>query len=111
MKIRTGIYFFLPLVVDATGPAQANYSLPGLFMTYPRAAEEYSYSRGFHPDINRITQYTNVLQHKIRLRIIKYLKCDNTEFLMTLGEMLTRFPGNQIKNDGTIPVSFLKLIE
>ena len=22
---------FLPLVVDATGPAQANYSLPGLF--------------------------------------------------------------------------------
>jgi hypothetical protein len=23
---------FLPLVVDVTGPAQANYSLPGLFM-------------------------------------------------------------------------------
>jgi hypothetical protein len=23
---------FLPLVVDVTGPAKANYSLPGLFM-------------------------------------------------------------------------------
>ena len=37
---------FLPLVVDVTGPAQANYSLPGLFMTYPRAAKEHSYSQG-----------------------------------------------------------------
>ena len=25
---------FLPLVVDATGPVQANYSLPGLFTRY-----------------------------------------------------------------------------
>jgi hypothetical protein len=32
--IRTGICFFLPLVVDTTGPAQANYSLPGLFYVH-----------------------------------------------------------------------------
>src|SRR5688500_18402158 len=29
--LQSGVCFFLPLVVDATGPAQANYSLPGLF--------------------------------------------------------------------------------
>jgi hypothetical protein len=27
---------FLPLVVDVTGPAKANYSLPGLFMDFIR---------------------------------------------------------------------------
>jgi hypothetical protein len=30
--------FFLPLVVGATGPAQANYSLPGLFHSCLHAA-------------------------------------------------------------------------
>ncbi len=30
--------FFLPLVVGATGPAQANYSLPGLFHSCLRPA-------------------------------------------------------------------------
>lgn len=33
--MHTGIRFFLPLVVDTTGPAQANYSLPGLFYIPP----------------------------------------------------------------------------
>ncbi|SFN71813.1 hypothetical protein SAMN05216332_101333 [Nitrosospira briensis] len=34
--LHFGVRFFLPLVVDATGPAQANYSLPGLFyLPYP----------------------------------------------------------------------------
>jgi hypothetical protein len=41
-KICPGVYFFLPLVVDATGPAQANYSLPGLFISFPQPEDIFS---------------------------------------------------------------------
>jgi len=80
---------FLPLVVDATGPAQANYSLPGLFTLH---VESYS---GTFLGLNPLTAGITVIRKRIAVQnTVAYHKTGNAvklKFLRIPWNTPTRF--------------------